>query len=129
MTYYISKTITETSFESALEKVTDLLKTYNFGVITEIDMKNTLKEKLDVSFRNYRILGACNPKYAYGALQADDKIGTILPCNVVVQEMDNGSIEVDAMDPVAIMGQADNTEVEYLAWEVKNDLQKVFDQL
>lgn len=129
MTYYISKTITETSFESALEQVTDLLKTYNFGVITEIDMKNTLKEKLDVSFRNYRILGACNPKYAYGALQADDKIGTILPCNVVVQEMDNGSIEVDAMDPVAIMGQADNTEVEYLAWEVKNDLQKVFDQL
>ncbi len=129
MNYYISKTIAENSFEQAIEKVTDLLKTYNFGVITEIDMKNTLQDKLDVSFRNYRILGACNPKYAYGALQADDKIGTILPCNVVVQEMADGSIEVDAMDPVAIMGQADNTEVEYLAWEVKSDLDKVFDQL
>jgi uncharacterized protein (DUF302 family) len=92
------------------------LKTYNFDVIAEINMKNTLKEKLDVSFRNYGILGACNPNYAYGALQADDKTGAILPCNVVVLEMDGSSIEVDAMDPVAIMGQAVSTEVEYLAW-------------
>ena len=98
MSYYIGK-IVETSFEETLERVASALKDQGFGVLTEIDVQETLKKKLNVDFRKYRILGACNPPFAYRALQAEDKIGVLLPCNVIVQETTEGSEEVSAMDP------------------------------
>ncbi|MEO8233017.1 MAG: DUF302 domain-containing protein, partial [Ignavibacteriota bacterium] len=89
MSYYFSKKI-DLGFEEAIEKVTEALKSEGFGILTEIDVKETLKKKLDVDFRPYRILGACNPPFAYKALQAEDKVGIMLPCNVIVQEKENG---------------------------------------
>ena len=94
MEFYLAKTLSDTSFESALEKVTAALKDQGFGVITEIDVKETLKKKIDVDFRKYKILGACNPTLAHQALETNDKIGIMLPCNVVVQETTEGAIEV-----------------------------------
>jgi len=98
MKYYFSKTINE-SFEGAIEKVTEALKAEGFGILTEIDVRATLKKKLDVDFRPYKILGACNPPFAHKALLAEDKIGTMLPCNVIVQDKGNGAVEVAAIDP------------------------------
>jgi uncharacterized protein (DUF302 family) len=100
MKYYFSKIIS-LSFDDAIEKVMAELKKEGFGVLTDIDVKQTLKKKLDVDFKKYRILGACNPPFAYKALQVEDKIGTMLPCNVIVQEIDEGHVEVAAIDPVA----------------------------
>lgn len=100
MAYYFSK-ILNVSFEEAISKVTDELKKEGFGILTDIDVKETLKKKLNVDFKKYRILGACNPPFAYQALQEEDKIGTMLPCNVIVQELADGSVEVAAVDPVA----------------------------
>src|SRR5512138_202714 len=102
MAYYNTKVV-ELSFDDAIAKVTEELKKEGFGVLTEIDVRETLKKKLNVDFRRYRILGACNPQFAYQALQAEDKIGTMLPCNIVVQETAVGDIEVSAVDPVASM--------------------------
>ena len=96
MSYYYNKVLTETSFDEAIEKVTGELSKEGFGVLTEIDVKETLKEKLDVDFKKYRILGACNPSFAHKALQAEDKIGVMLPCNVIVEEREPGVIEVSA---------------------------------
>lgn len=107
MSYYYSKTV-QGSFDEAVSKITTALKEEGFGILTEIDVKSTLKKKLDVDFRNYRILGACNPPYAYKALQAEDKIGTMLPCNVVVQETAQGNVEISAVDPAASMKAVDN---------------------
>ena len=90
MSYYINKTLSGISFEEGIERITASLKTEGFGILTEIDLKATLKKKLDVDFYNYKILGACNPQFAYKALQAEDKIGTMLPCNVIVQEKVKG---------------------------------------
>ena len=98
MKYYFSKTM-PVGFDEAIQKTTDALKNNGFGIITEIDVKKTFKEKLGVEFRNYRILGACNPKLAYEALQLEDKVGTMLPCNVVVHEIAQGRTEVAAIDP------------------------------
>ena len=98
MSYYFSKTI-NLPFDAAIIRVTEELKKEGFGVLTEIDVKATLKKKLDVDFRNYRILGACNPPFAHQALLAEDKIGTMLPCNVIVQELAPGTVEVAAIDP------------------------------
>jgi len=98
MNYYFSK-ILKGNFNDTVEKVTAALKTEQFGVLTEIDIKDTLKKKLDVNFNNYKILGACNPPYAHKALLAENKIGTMLPCNVIVQELDSGDIEVAAVNP------------------------------
>lgn len=128
MKYYFSKKI-KTTFDKAIDHVTEALKKEGFGVLTEIDVKATLKKKLDVDFRNYRILGACNPPFAYQALQAEDKIGTMLPCNVIVQEMEDGVIEVSAIDPVASMQAVDNPDLPTVAGEVRDRLKKVVDNL
>jgi uncharacterized protein (DUF302 family) len=129
MSYYFSKVISQGSFENALSKVRDALKEEGFGVLTEIDVKSTLKKKLDVEFRNYRILGACNPQFAYKALQADDKIGTMLPCSVIVQETADGHFEVAAIDPAASMKAIENHDLEKIADMVRVKLKSVIDSL
>ncbi len=126
-TYYFTKTV-EMPFDQAVEHVTEALKQEGFGVLTEIDVKATLKKKLDVDFRPYRILGACNPQFAYQALQAEDKIGTMLPCNVIVQDAGDGRTEVAAVDPIASM-QAVENELEAIAAEVRERLRRVVDSL
>ena len=124
MSYYFTKAI-DGDFDKAIEKVTEELKKEGFGVLTEIDVKATLKKKLDVDFYNYRILGACNPPYAYKALQAEDKIGTMLPCNVIVQEKESGKIEVSAVDPVASMQSVSNEGLGKVANEIRDKLKNV----
>lgn len=128
MEYYFSKTITD-SFENAIQKVTEALKKEGFGILTEIDLKATLKKKLDVDFYNYTILGACNSPFAYKALLAEDKIGTMLPCNVIVQEKVAGQIEVSAVDPAASMLAVENKELVEIATEIRDRLKKVLKQL
>lgn len=129
MKYYFNKTLLNTSFENAIEKVTEELKKEGFGVLTEIDVKETLKKKLDVDFKKYKILGACNPSFAYMALQTEDKIGTMLPCNVVVEEHLNGNIEISAIDPMASMQAVENKELGMIAGEVRGKLKKVIGNL
>jgi uncharacterized protein (DUF302 family) len=124
MTYYYAKEI-DLNFDDAIIRVTEELKKEGFGVLTEIDVKATLKKKLDVDFRNYRILGACNPPFAYQALQAEPHIGLMLPCNVVVQEAENGKTLVSAVDPVASMQAVENNSLGQVAEQVKTKLQKV----
>lgn len=124
MKYYFAKTLTDTTFDKAIEDVTAALKQEGFGILTEIDIKATLKKKLDADFRNYKILGACNPPFAHKALLAEDKIGAMLPCNVIVQEKDDG-IEVAAVDPMASMQAVENPELEGIAKEVQDKLEKV----
>jgi uncharacterized protein (DUF302 family) len=128
MEYYFSTTV-KGSFDAAVQKVTEALKTEGFGILTEIDLKATLKKKLDVDFYNYKILGACNPPFAYKALQAEDKIGTMLPCNVIVQEKVPGKVEVSAVDPVASMLSIENEDLHEIATEIRVKLQKVIAQL
>ncbi|MCA0933861.1 DUF302 domain-containing protein [Lutimonas saemankumensis] len=129
MEYYINKTLNDISFEEGIKRITESLKNQGFGILTEIDLKTTLKNKLDVDFYNYKILGACNPPFAYKALQAEDKIGTMLPCNVIVQEKVPGKIEISAVDPMASMQAVENPELGNLAMEVKDRLQKCVDAL
>jgi uncharacterized protein (DUF302 family) len=129
MSYYINTTISGLSFDEAIDVITDALKTEGFGVLTDIDIKATMKKKLDIDFNNYRILGACNPPFAYKALQAENKIGTMLPCNVIVQENDDKTIEVSAVDPMASMQAVQNESLGDLAKEIKDKLQKVIDSL
>jgi uncharacterized protein (DUF302 family) len=124
MSYVFTKKI-PISFEQALEKVREELGKEGFGILTEIDVKATLKMKLDAEFRNYRILGACNPPYAFKALQAEPHIGAMLPCNVVVQEYDNGEVEVAAIDPLASMQAIDNESLKTIAEEIQTKLKKV----
>ncbi len=124
MEYYFTK-ITNEKFESVVQKVTEALKSAGFGILTEIDIKATLKQKLDVDFYNYKILGACNPPFAYKALLAEDKIGTMLPCNVIVQEKVAGQVEVSAVDPVASMLAIENKELAGIANEIRTRLQNV----
>lgn len=126
MTYSYSAT-SDRSFKDTITKVTELLKEEGFGVLTEIDVKETLKKKLDVDFKKYKILGACNPNFAYQALQAEDKIGVMLPCNVIVEEHEDGTVEVSAVDPVASMQAVDNESLEPIAVEVRDRLKKVID--
>lgn len=128
MSYHYSK-VTDQSFDEAIETVTALLKEQGFGVLTEIDVKETLKKKLDVDFKKYRILGACNPGFAHKALQAEDKIGVMLPCNVIVEEHEDGRVEVSAVDPVASMQAVSNDSLKPIAEEVRSNLKKVIDQL
>jgi len=128
MSYYFSTTL-EMPFDEAIAHVTEALKGEGFGVLTEIDVKATLKKKLDVDFRNYRILGACNPPFAYRALQEEDKIGTMLPCSVIVQEVDKGVIEVAAIDPVTSMQAVDNPALGDIAVQVQARLEKVVESL
>jgi len=128
MSYYFSKTV-EMSFDKAVLRVIEELKKEGFGVLTDIDVKETLKKKLNVDFKKYKILGACNPPFAYKALQAEDKIGLMLPCNVVVQEISKREIEVAAIDPVASMQAIDNPKLRDVAEQVRNKLKKVIDSL
>ncbi|MCP5102587.1 MAG: DUF302 domain-containing protein [bacterium] len=128
MSYYFSKTL-ETSFQEAMDRVTEELKKEGFGILTEIDVQATLKKKLDVNFRKYHILGACNPPFAYKALQWEDKIGLMLPCNVILQELPNKKIEVAAVDPAASMKGIENSNLEDVAAEVRQKLQNVIDNL
>ena len=128
MTYHFSKTL-KLSFDVAVERVINALKHEGFGVLTDIDVKATMKKKLDVDFRNYRILGACNPALAHKALQLEDKIGTMLPCNVVLQELSPGQIEVSAVDPVASMMAIENPRLADVAKTVQSKLKAVIDGL
>ena len=128
MNYYFSKTL-NMSFDKAIAGVTEELKKEGFGILTDIDVKATLKKKLDVEFRNYRILGACNPPFAYKALQAEDKIGTMLPCNVIVQEISDGKVEVTAIDPLASMQAVENPALKAIAAEIGSKLKKVIDTM
>ena len=128
MSYYFSKTL-PVGFDEAVRRATEVLKKEGFGIITEIDVKQTLKAKIGVDFRNYRILGACNPKLAYEALQLEDKIGTMLPCNVVVQEIGNNQTEIAAVDPVASMQAIDNPRLIQAAQRVQALLRTAIEAL
>jgi uncharacterized protein (DUF302 family) len=127
MTYYFSKTL-DAPFDEAVEKTIAALKQHGFGVLTRIDVKNTLKEKIGAEFRPYVILGACNPQMAHQALQAEDKIGTMLPCNVIVQEL-GGKSEVAAVDPVASMQAIENPALTTIATKVREELKAVVQSL
>jgi uncharacterized protein (DUF302 family) len=130
MSYYINKKMKNgISFENAIEKVTEELKKEGFGVLTEIDIKSTFKKKLDVDMNKYVILGACNPNYAFNALNEDSKLGVFLPCNVIVEEHDNGDIEVSAVDPIASMLSVKNEKVEVFAKDVLEKLERVIGNL
>lgn len=128
MKYYFEKTI-EGEFEEVIKTVTNELEKEGFGVLTEINVTETLKKKLDVDFKKYQILGACNAPYAHKALKAEDKIGTMLPCNVIVQELEDGKIEVAAVNPMASMQAVKNKDLEKIASEIGDKLQNVINQL
>lgn len=128
MSYYFSKTL-QSSFDDVIRRTTEALKQEGFGIITEIDVKETLKKKIDIDFRNYRILGACNPSLAHEALLLEDKVGTMLPCNVVVQDAGDGLVEVAAIDPVASMMAIDNPRLKSAAEKVQSKLHKVIQSL
>lgn len=128
MSYYFSKTL-EVSFDEAVARVTKELKKQGFGILTDIDVRQALKQRLNVEFKNYRILGACNPPFAYEALQAEDKIGTMLPCNVIVQQGAEGKVEVAAIDPIASMQAVRNPRLSNIAEQVRAKLKTVIDSL
>jgi uncharacterized protein (DUF302 family) len=128
MEYYFSKTL-DASFDEAVRLTTEALKSEGFGVISEISMHEKLKDKLGVDFKRYKILGACNPPYAYKALQAEDKIGTMLPCNILVIEQEQNKIEIAAVNPVASMQAITNPALGGIALEVTNKLKNVIDSL
>lgn len=129
MEYYYTKLVPNLTFDEAIEKTVKALKNEGFGVLTEIDIKATLKKKLDVDFYNYKILGACNPEFAYKALQAEDKIGTMLPCNVIVQEKESGILEISAVNPIASMQAVQNSNLSGIAQEVAEKLKRAVESL
>lgn len=128
MNYYISKKL-KTGFDQTIEKLTEALKKEGFGVLSQIDIHSQLHEKLGVEFRKYTILGACSPKHAYEVLQKEDKVGTMLPCNVIVQQLEQGIVEVAAIDPVASMMAIDNPELIKTAGKIRDKLSRVVDSL
>ena len=128
MDYQFSKTI-QLPFDEAIAHVTEALKNEGFGILTEIDVQATLKKKMNVDFKPYKILGACNPPFAYEALQAEDKIGAMLPCNVIVQMQADGKVEVSAVDPVASMMAIENPALSAIATQIQAKLKKVIDNL
>jgi len=128
MSYYFSKTL-QISFEEAVAKVTEELKKEGFGILTEIDVQATLKKKMNVDFRKYRILGTCNPPFAYQALREEDKIGLMLPCNVIVQETSDRRVEVAAMDPLVVMQAVKNPGLAGIANQVQAKMRKVIESL
>lgn len=128
MSYYFNKTV-NANFDDVIIKVTEELKKEGFGILTEIDVKDTLKKKLDVDFKKYKILGACNPPFAYEALKAEDKIGVMLPCNVVIIEQAPGRVEVAAVDPIASMQAVNNPNLGKVANEVQSKLRRVVESL
>ncbi len=128
MSYYFAKTLAF-GFDEAVRHTIEALKQEGFGIITEIDVRDTLKKKINVDFRNYRILGACNPTLAHEALKLEDKIGTMLPCNVIVQDLGKGKIEVAAIDPVASMQAIDNPRLKEAAAKIQAKLRQVIERL
>ena len=128
MNYYFSKTL-KIGFEEAVRRATEVLKQEGFGIITEIDVRDTLKKKINVDFRDYRILGACNPRLAHEALQIEDKVGTMLPCNVVVQDLGQGKTEIAAIDPVASMQAIDNPRLKEAAEGVRAKLKRAIESV
>ena len=128
MKYYMNK-IVNASFEQAVLQVTEGLKKEGFGVLSEINIDEKLKEKLGIDFRKYKILGACNPAYAYKALQLEDKIGVMLPCNVIIQETIDGAIEVAAVNPIVSMSGINNPKLMGIAGEIQTKLKTVIDNL
>ena len=128
MSYYFN-TVLDCSFDEAIVRVTDELNEEGFGILSEIDVQAALKKKLGVDFKKYKILGACNPPFAYQALQTEEKIGTMLPCNVIVMEKDNGQIEVAAIDPIASMQAIANPQLQGIADQVQAKLKKVIASL
>jgi len=128
MSYYFSR-ILKGSFEEVENRVKRSLSEEGFGILTEIDVQKTLKKKLDVDFRKYKILGACNPPYAYKALELEDKIGTMLPCNMIIQQVNHDDVEVAAIDPVASMQAVKNEALQPVAEQVQQKLKKVIDKI
>jgi len=128
MSYYFARTL-EADFESAVRRATDALKQQGFGIITEIDVRNTFKNKIGVDFRDYRILGACNPQLAHEALQIEDKVGTMLPCNVVVQDVGGGKVEVAAIDPVASKMAIESPLLKAAAGQVRENPARAIENL
>jgi len=129
MSYYFNKILKSTNFNNAIELTTNELKKEGFGVLTKISIDETLKNKIDVDFKKYAILGACNPKFAYEALKREDKIGVFLPCNVIVEEHENGDIEVSVVDPIASMISVKNDTIGELALEIQTKLKRVINNL
>ena len=129
MSYYFSKVVKNISFEEAIKKVTEELSKEGFGVLSENNVGETLSAKLNINFKKYMILGACNPQFAYKAISSEDKIGVFLPCNVVVEENDNGEIEVFAVDPKASMMAVKNEALDGLATEVRQKLSRVIENM
>jgi uncharacterized protein (DUF302 family) len=128
MNYTINKKVNK-SFQQAVEDVSAELKKEGFGIITEIDLKEKFKEKLNIDFRQYKILGACNPALAYKAIQQEPGIGVMLPCNVLVQEKENGEVEIAAINPLSSIGAVENTQLQSLAKEVSDKLQAVVERV
>ncbi|MCB0261547.1 MAG: DUF302 domain-containing protein [Calditrichaeota bacterium] len=126
--YYFARTL-DMSFEDALKNTIEALKQEGFGILTEIDVAETMKKKLDVEFRQYRILGACNPPFAYKALKVENKIGTMLPCNVIVQEIAPDKVEIAAIDPIASMQAVNNPHLSEIAAQIRQKLQKVIQHI
>lgn len=122
MEYYHSKLIKDAEFEEVIDRVVKELKKEGFGILTEVDVQETMKNKLNIDFNPYKILGACNPEYAYKALKAEDKIGTMLPCNVIVQDLMDGHIEVSVVDPVSSMQAIANEDLEIVALNIRQKL-------
>ena len=129
MNFYFNKVLSGKNFDEVIELVTTELKKEGFGVLTEIDVQDTLKKKIDVDFNRYKILGACSPGFAHKALLVDNKVGVFLPCNVVVEEHENGDVEVFAVDPIASMMAIENKELTVILNEVKEKLMRVIDKL
>lgn len=128
MSYYLSK-ITDYDFDEALKKVEEELKSEGFGILSEIDVSATLKKKINVDFKKYKILGACNPPLAHKALTSEDKIGVLLPCNVIVEENDDGNVEVAMINPLVAMESVKNSKVNDVASEVTDKLKKVLEKI
>ncbi len=128
MSYYLAKTVTQ-DFDAVIQRVTAALKQEGFGILTDIDVQATLKAKIGADMPSYRILGACNPNFAHQALQLENKLGVLLPCNVIVREQEPGQIEVAAVDPVASMGRVGNARLTSVADEVRVRLQRVIDSV
>jgi uncharacterized protein (DUF302 family) len=128
MGYYFN-TVLDCPFDEAIHRVKDVLQQEGFGILSEIDVQNALKKKLDVDFKKYVILGACNPHFAYQALQAEEKIGTMLPCNVIILAKDNGQSEIAAIDPIASMQAIANPQLQDIAHQVRSKLKKVIANL
>jgi uncharacterized protein (DUF302 family) len=125
---YFTKRV-NTGFEESIQLVTDILKDYGFGIITEIDVKDTFRKKIDANFRPYRILGACNPNYAFKALSKDDKVGIMLPCNVIIQEHEDGAVEITLINPEVSVKALNNPDLEDFACEVTGVMRKVMARL